>query len=595
MANMFNEDGTYNKTEWKAGDKITAVKLNKIESSLEAINNNDIDRHVEADSRLDILEERMANTPDNEQMNALEDMVKDNKDVVNLALYSINQNVKSLESEVEEFERELNDVYADIDSNKNDIKSLITTSQTVIGGVNELKTDKETKKTLYIRDYATTNDITTIISEVLSICKDNQFNLDLTGEWTLSSSVTIDFPITIRNGSIFIPSHESDGTSNLYTFVITSDNVIFDNVSIESNNDKIPQLNIRNNEMVGLASNVYFISATDVENIKVINCIVNKMSGGTFTRCKNITFDNCSLKMNEMSVYAYRCRDFKFINSSIESSTEVGSIYYHGFYMIENEDVNLSRLFITTSDDNYTINDIFHFFNPSSTAVASGSQIIVSDINVIGNFNRLAQINLHNNIIFSNIQGVFNSHIIMLNRGSQNISLNNCCFTINRKLKTTALVCSTDFDSNNSCIVNSTKFNILDFEGGGVLDTCNVTYNNCEITTSMTLPVAKSLNAGYVGCNQCVFKTPQNITDMFNGTDGEYNYYSCIFECVNTAQYISYNFSEQIKMRIINCFFTISKKLFDMSITNQNTVVYNCNGYYNGVSVEYKYLGKQTS
>ena len=60
MANMFNEDGTYNKTEWKAGDKITAVKLNKIESSLEAINNNDINRHVEADSRLDILEEQMA-------------------------------------------------------------------------------------------------------------------------------------------------------------------------------------------------------------------------------------------------------------------------------------------------------------------------------------------------------------------------------------------------------------------------------------------------------------------------------------------------------------------------------------------------------
>ena len=56
MANMFNEDGTYNKTEWKAGDKITAAKLNKIESSLEAINNNDISRHVEADSRLDDLE-----------------------------------------------------------------------------------------------------------------------------------------------------------------------------------------------------------------------------------------------------------------------------------------------------------------------------------------------------------------------------------------------------------------------------------------------------------------------------------------------------------------------------------------------------------
>ena len=98
MANMFNEDGTYNKTEWKAGDKITAVKLNKIELSLEAINNNDIDRHVEADSRLDILEERMANTPDNKQINTLEDMVKDNKDEADLAVYSINKKIESLES-----------------------------------------------------------------------------------------------------------------------------------------------------------------------------------------------------------------------------------------------------------------------------------------------------------------------------------------------------------------------------------------------------------------------------------------------------------------------------------------------------------------
>ena len=98
MANMFNEDGTYNKTEWKAGDKITAVKLNKIELSLEAINNNDIDRHVEADSRLDILEERMANIPDNEQIDALEDMVKDNKDAADLAAYSINRKIESLKS-----------------------------------------------------------------------------------------------------------------------------------------------------------------------------------------------------------------------------------------------------------------------------------------------------------------------------------------------------------------------------------------------------------------------------------------------------------------------------------------------------------------
>ena len=108
MANMFNEDGTYNKTEWKAGDKITAVKLNKIELSLEAINNNDIDRHVEADSRLDILEERMANTPDNEQMAALEDMVKDNKDAADLAVYEVNSRVTLLEGELNEGMAEVN-------------------------------------------------------------------------------------------------------------------------------------------------------------------------------------------------------------------------------------------------------------------------------------------------------------------------------------------------------------------------------------------------------------------------------------------------------------------------------------------------------
>ena len=115
MANMFNEDGTYNKTEWKAGDRITAVKLNKIELSLEAINNNDIDRHVEADTRLDVLEERMANTPDNERIDALEDMIKDNKDAAELGDYEINSRMDFLEADmkgmVSEVEVDLNGLH----------------------------------------------------------------------------------------------------------------------------------------------------------------------------------------------------------------------------------------------------------------------------------------------------------------------------------------------------------------------------------------------------------------------------------------------------------------------------------------------------
>ena len=75
MTDIFNEDGTYNKTEWKTGDTITAVKLNKIELSLEAINNNDIDRHIEADSRLDDLEESIKNSVTKNELETLEDTV----------------------------------------------------------------------------------------------------------------------------------------------------------------------------------------------------------------------------------------------------------------------------------------------------------------------------------------------------------------------------------------------------------------------------------------------------------------------------------------------------------------------------------------
>lgn len=116
MANMFNEDGTYNKTEWKAGDKITAVKLNKIELSLETINNNDIDRHVEADGRLDILEERMANTPDNERMNALEDTVKENKAAAELGDYTVNTRVTNLISEIDRVYSELMAIRAELNN-----------------------------------------------------------------------------------------------------------------------------------------------------------------------------------------------------------------------------------------------------------------------------------------------------------------------------------------------------------------------------------------------------------------------------------------------------------------------------------------------
>lgn len=98
MANMFDENGNYNKTEWKPGDRITAGKLNKIEESLEAINNNDIERHKEADERLDALEEQ--NEAVEERFDELEDLVADNKSEVDTAIYEVHSKMDRLEQEM---------------------------------------------------------------------------------------------------------------------------------------------------------------------------------------------------------------------------------------------------------------------------------------------------------------------------------------------------------------------------------------------------------------------------------------------------------------------------------------------------------------
>ena len=102
MSQQFNEDGTYNKTDWKAGDKITATKLNKIEDAIEAVNDHDISRHQEADARLDVLEAgRVTDKQEiNAKVEALEDTVVSNKDAVDLDIYHINIDMTSLDMKI---------------------------------------------------------------------------------------------------------------------------------------------------------------------------------------------------------------------------------------------------------------------------------------------------------------------------------------------------------------------------------------------------------------------------------------------------------------------------------------------------------------
>ena len=125
MANMFNEDGTYNKTEWKPGDKISAGKLNKIESSLEAINNNDISRHVEADTRLDALEESMGSLTTKSELKTLETLVKDNKDATDLEFYKFEGRITQLISDIEKLSNELVDIQSELNSLLRELNSRV--------------------------------------------------------------------------------------------------------------------------------------------------------------------------------------------------------------------------------------------------------------------------------------------------------------------------------------------------------------------------------------------------------------------------------------------------------------------------------------
>jgi hypothetical protein len=65
---VFNEDGSYNKTEWATGDKITSSKLNKIENALYMINSADEDYVTAAEMEAELANKANKSHPHSEYM-----------------------------------------------------------------------------------------------------------------------------------------------------------------------------------------------------------------------------------------------------------------------------------------------------------------------------------------------------------------------------------------------------------------------------------------------------------------------------------------------------------------------------------------------
>ena len=111
----FDENGKYIKTDWKAGDKITSTKLNKIEESIEAVNDNDISRHVEADARLDALEAK--DVAHDKELTKIKNDIADNKAAAELGDYDINSRMTFLENELNEGIEEVHNVASTAQAN----------------------------------------------------------------------------------------------------------------------------------------------------------------------------------------------------------------------------------------------------------------------------------------------------------------------------------------------------------------------------------------------------------------------------------------------------------------------------------------------
>ena len=128
----FDENGKYIKTNWKAGDKITATKLNKIEESIEAVNDNDISRHVEADARLDALEAK--NVAHDKELTKVKNLIEDAKDAAELGDYEINSRMQFLEEELNEGIEEVHNVASTVDGK---IAQAVTNVNNVASTVDE--------------------------------------------------------------------------------------------------------------------------------------------------------------------------------------------------------------------------------------------------------------------------------------------------------------------------------------------------------------------------------------------------------------------------------------------------------------------------
>lgn len=204
----FDENGKYIKTNWKAGDKITATKLNKIEESIEAVNDIDISRHVEADTRLDALEAK--DVAHDKEFTNIKNTIADNKAAAELGDYEINSRMQFLEEELNEGIEEVHNVAETVDG------KIATAEANMTAQVNQGKADMEAMVAEVESEMIELqNDMTNAQTQTFTVTDAYKFTVDHDG--MLPSLVTLN---NIEGQSEIVSNNE--GSKYLHTTDIKS-------------------------------------------------------------------------------------------------------------------------------------------------------------------------------------------------------------------------------------------------------------------------------------------------------------------------------------------------------------------------------------
>lgn len=361
----FDENGKYIKTNWKAGDKITSTKLNKIEESIEAVNDNDISRHVEADTRLDALEAK--DVAHDKELTNIKKTIADNKAAAELGDYDINSRMTFLENELNEGIEEVHNVAstaqanmtAQVNQGKADMEAMVAEVEADLEGLHAK--DEELSKQIYSRAYKPQFIVSTYWNETT----DTNGNYMMYNEAKVLND--IDNWLYHKVDGITIIIHIGVNLSSNSLFIGADLDILMRYVDLAINNglkihaikihkqinqehiDLIPDFNTQYADQINIISDRFKNITDRIICFNEFNYIYNNVSNKNFVLS---LIDNLKIKGFKVGISTQGSEEMYVMDEDIKESLDILGINHYRY--------------ISTKKDRTTYSDSFNSWNNST-------------------------------------------------------------------------------------------------------------------------------------------------------------------------------------------------------------------------------------